>query len=106
MLHPTASATLPIAQDRVVRRQQIRQALRDGADELLERMADALVDLPDDQWFGQIEYTLRDLGHDLATHAHQAGLDASKKRGTSAPASSARIARPMPALSTTAPRPS
>lgn len=77
------------------RRRRILELLR--GDPALERMADALADLPDAGAFGEIEYTLRDLGHALAANAHQAGLDAGKKRGTPARASSAPTARPTPA---------
>ncbi len=80
-------------------------ALRCATDSVLERLADELVDLPDDKVFGAIEYTLRDLGHDTATRAHQAGISAAKKRATKAPASSAPAARRTPASSTTAKRP-
>lgn len=80
MLRDTSSATSEIPEDRDSRRRRILEALRD--DPALGRMADELADLPDDKVFGQIEYTLRDLGHELAAHAHQAGLDAGKKRGT------------------------
>jgi hypothetical protein len=45
-------------------------------------MAERLVDLPEDKAFGQIEYDLRDLAHDLAAQAHQTGLQAGKKRAT------------------------
>ncbi len=80
MLRDTSSATSEIPEDRDSRRRRILETLRD--DPALGRMADELADLPDDKVFGQIEYTLRDLGHELADHAHQAGLDAGKKRGT------------------------
>jgi hypothetical protein len=91
MSHDPSAAS----EDRETRRRRILETLRD--DPALERMADALADLPDDEAFGQIEYTLRDLGHDLAANAHQAGLDAGKKRGTPGRASSAPTARPTPA---------
>jgi hypothetical protein len=45
-------------------------------------MAERLVDLPEDKAFGQIEYDLRDLAHDLAASAHQTGLQAGKKKAT------------------------
>ena len=104
MLDESSSATNPIPEGREARRQHLLQALRVEADRLLERLADELVDLPDDQAFGAIEYTLRDLSHDFAARAHQAGLEAGKKRGTEGPASSARTARPTPASSATARR--
>jgi hypothetical protein len=81
MLNEASSTANQVSQDRDRRRQQILAALRNDANALLERMADELVDLPDDQLFGAIEYTLRDLSHDFASRAHQAGLDAGKKRG-------------------------
>ena len=77
MLRNPPFATSAIPEGRDVRRQRILDLLR--ADPALERMADELADLPDDKAFGQIEYTLRDLGHELAANAHQAGLDAGKK---------------------------
>ena len=94
MLRDPSSATSAVPEDRDTRRRRILEALRD--DPALQRMADELADLPDDKAFGQIEYTLRDLGHELAAHAHQAGLDAGKKRGTWGRASSAPTARPTP----------
>jgi hypothetical protein len=104
MLHESASATSALPQDREIRRQQFLQALRRQAEAVLERLAEELVDLPEDKVFGQIEYTLRDLSLELATRAHQAGIDAGKKKATKAPASSARTARPTPASSTIAPK--
>lgn len=82
MSNEATSASNQAAQQREHRRQQILAALRGDADAILERMADELVDLPDDKVFGTIEYTLRDLGHELACKAHQACLDTGKKRGT------------------------
>lgn len=73
-------AVATTTEDRDARRRRILDLLR--ADPALERMADELADLPDGKAFGRIEYTLRDLGHELAANAHQAGLDAGKKRGT------------------------
>jgi hypothetical protein len=105
MLNQPASATKPTSESREARRQRLLDALRADAERLLGRMADELVDLPEDQSFGPIEYTLRDLAHELAARAHQAGLQAGKKGGTQGPASSARTASTTPASSSTAARP-
>jgi hypothetical protein len=105
MLKPTDSATKQTSNDRETRRQQILAALRSDADAILERMADQLVDLPEDKAFGQIEYDLRDLAHELAASCHQAGLQAGKKRATKAPASPAPTAGTTPASSNTEPSP-
>lgn len=104
-MNDSSSATTQTSEGREERRQQFLQALRREADAVLERLADELVDLPDDKVFGSIEYTLRDLGHELASRAHQAGVAAGKKRATKAPVSPARTARPTPASSTTEKRP-
>ena len=90
--------------DREARVQELLRRLQPHADEVLRRMAEQLVDLPEDRAFGQIEYDLRDLAHDLAATSHQTGLEAGKKRGTKAPAPSVPTATPMPASSSTVPR--
>ena len=95
MLRDPSLAISEIPEGRDSRRQRILDLLR--GDSALERMADELADLPDGKAFGKIEYTLRALAHELAAHAHQAGLDAGKKRGTWGRASFAPIARPTPA---------
>jgi hypothetical protein len=82
MLDHPISTTNQTSNDREIRRQAILQALKADAEGVLERMADRLVDLPEDKSFGQIEYDLRDLAHELAASAHQTGLDAGKKRAT------------------------
>jgi hypothetical protein len=105
MLNPLTSPPSPTADDRETRIQALLERLRPNSDQILRQMAERLVDLPEDQAFGQIEYDLRDLAHDLAAASHQTGLGAGKKRATAAPASSAPTARPTPASSRTGPRP-
>jgi hypothetical protein len=100
---PTPAAAT--ADDRAARLQDLLDRLRPAVEEHLRRLAERLVDLPEEQAFGQVEYDLRDLAHELAATSHQAGLEAGKKRGTRVPASSARTAAPTPASSSTAPRP-
>lgn len=82
MLKGTASPTSQTSHARETRRQAILAALKADAEGVLQRMADELADLPDDHCFGQIEYDLRDLAHELAASAHKAGLKAGKKRAT------------------------
>jgi hypothetical protein len=105
MLNTTASSPSTASEDREARIQALLGQLRPHAEATLRQMAERLVDLPEDQAFGQVEYDLRDWAHGLAVSSHQAGLQAGKKRGTKAPAPSAPAARPTPASSTTAPRP-
>ena len=105
MLNPTASNPSQTADDREARIRALVGLLRPQADQVLRQMAEHLIDLPEDKAFGQVEYDLRDLAHDLAASAHQASLQAGKKRATKAPAPSARTARPTPASSSTVRRP-
>lgn len=84
--------------DRQARIRALVERLRPAADEALTRMAEQLVDRPDTALFGEVEYRLRDAAHDLAAAAHQAGLDARKKGGTTGPASSAPTAATTPAF--------
>jgi len=101
--HPSATAS-PSAAVRAAHVQELLDRLRPDAEQILRRMAERLADLPDGQAFGQVEYDLRDLAHELAATAHQAGLEAGKKRATRAPAPSAPSAPRTPASSSTAPR--
>jgi hypothetical protein len=95
----------PTTDERATRLQELVERLRPAAEEHLRRMAERLVDLPEEQAFGQVEYDLRDLAHELAATSHQAGLEAGKKRGTRVPVSSVPTAPPTPASSSTAPKP-
>lgn len=105
MLNRDASAANQTSNERETRRQAILGALKTDAESILQRMADELVDLPEDKAFGQIEYDLRDLAHELAASAHQTGLVAGKKRATEGPASSALPASKTPDSSSIGPSP-
>jgi hypothetical protein len=88
--------------DRAARLAALRDRLRPLAEQAAEQMAEELLDAPDGQLFGEIEFRLRDQAHRLAAAAHQAGLEGRKKGATSARASTARAATPTPASSPTA----
>src|SRR5271168_2027783 len=104
MLHTPASATSQTAQDRDARIQDLLEQLRPDAEQRLRQMAERLVDLPEHQSFGQIEYDLRDLAHQLAAEVHQTGLQVSKNRATKAPAAFVRTVKPTLVSSGTAPK--
>ena len=82
MLDATPQPPSQTSEGREARIQALLGQLRPQADRALRAMAERLVDLPEDKAFGQIEYDLRDLAHDLAAQAHQTGLQAGKKRAT------------------------
>lgn len=70
------------AADREARVRALVDLLQAGGAATLRQLAERLVDLPEDQSFGQVEYDLRDIVLQLAAHSHQATLQASQKRGT------------------------
>lgn len=82
MLHSTHSTTSQSVDKREAAIQQTLTALRASAEPQLRRMAETLVDAPDDRLFGDLELTLRDCAHEVAAAAHQAGLEGRKKRAT------------------------
>jgi len=103
MLPTATSTTNPTADDREGRIQALVEQLRPAAERSLRAMAEALVDKPDQQLFGAIEYELRDAGQQLAATAHQTGLESRKKGATSVAASTAPTAAEPPNSSTTFP---
>ena len=104
MLQSGLSTPSQTSQDREARIHDLLQQLRPDAEALLRQMAERLVDLPEHQSFGQIEYDLRDLAHQLAADVHQTGLHAGKKRATKVPAASVPTVKPTPVSSDTAPK--
>lgn len=103
MLNPVSSPPSTPSVDREARRQALQQRLLALCQQAAERMTDELVDLPDDQLFGQVEYRLRDQARQLAADAHQSALDGRKKGATKAPPLSVPAAPPTPASNDTSP---
>jgi hypothetical protein len=66
--------------------QQLRQALEPH----LQQLIATLTQMDQQRPFGAIEYTLRDLAHQMVADAHQVALDSDKKRGTTGLVGSAR----------------
>jgi hypothetical protein len=92
MLKPAPSDPSPPPLDREARRRDFKRRLLALLEEAAERMADELVDLADDQLFGQVEYRLRGHARRLAADAHQSARDGRKKGATGAPQPSAPAA--------------
>jgi hypothetical protein len=105
MADPNLSAP-QTSDDREARIQQLLDRLRPLLEQRARKMAEALTDTPPEQILGQVEYTLRDQAHRLATEVHQVALDGDQKRGTTGPAGSVPTAPTMPASSSTGPAPS
>ena len=81
-------AALPRSvQDNQTREQRIEalmEQLRPKVEEVVRRMVERAVDVPEAEEFGAIDFEFRDAGQELATEVRQATLASRKKRGTSA----------------------
>jgi hypothetical protein len=98
MLNATASAPSPTCQDREARIQALLGQLRPSAELALRQMVEALVDTPEAQLFGDLEFQLREHAHALAAAAHQTGLEDRKKGGIKDAASPVLPAERAPTL--------
>lgn len=101
MLPQPPSPPSAIADDRETRVRALLDQLRPHVEQAARRMAESLIDCPDAQLFGELEFALRDQAHDLAAAAHQTGPHGRKKGGTKVAASPARTAAGPPSSSTT-----
>ena len=100
MLPQPPSPPSATADDRETRVRALMDQLRPQVEQAVRQMAESLVDSPDAQLFGDLEFALRDQAHDLAAAAHQTGLHSRKKGGTRAAASPASTAAGPPSSST------
>jgi len=70
------------ATSREERIEALMQQLRPKVEEALRHMVERVVDVPEAQEFGAIEYEFRDAGLRVANDVRQASLASRKKRGT------------------------
>ena len=103
MLPTQTSTTLTTLEERERRIQELAETLLPRLQQAARQMAEALVDLPDQQLLGDIESTLRDQAHQLASAVHQTGLQSRKKGATRGPAWSVRSANKTAASRATGP---
>ena len=82
MMGDDASATSLLPDGSDPRVEAMLARLKERSEPALRLMAQRLADLPEEQSFGQVEHDLADMARRLAADAHQAGLEAGKKRGT------------------------
>ena len=80
--------------------ERLLHLLREKTDQDLRELAELLVRKEDGELFGATEFEVRDLVHGIGAKALATTLAERKKRGTTAPAASARTAasRQVPAL--------
>ncbi len=101
MLPQSLSPPSASADDRESRVRVLVDQLRPHVERAARRMAESLVDCPDAQLFGALEFALRDQAHDLAAAVHETGLEGRKKGGIRTAASPAPPAAGPPSSSTT-----
>jgi hypothetical protein len=82
MLRPDSRKPAADTPDCDARAREMLERIRAAVEPSLRAMAEEVTDLSDADAFGAVELRLRDLAHEAAARAHQAGLDADKKRAT------------------------
>lgn len=93
----------PLAPEQEAQAQALLARLRPHVEEDLLALARLLVSKEDRDLFGDTEFAVRDLVHRLGAKAYSTHL-ADKKRGTKAPASSARTASTAPSSTAIGPK--
>lgn len=81
---PQPKTALPV--DPAVERQEridaVMNELRLKLDAMLQKMVETIVDKPEAEELGEVEFELRDMGRDLIATVQETGLKSRKKRGT------------------------
>ena len=81
---PQPKTALPV--DPAVERQEridaVMNELRPKLDAMLHQMVETIVDKPEAEELGEVEFELRDMGRDLIATVQETGLKSRKKRGT------------------------
>jgi hypothetical protein len=81
---PQPKKALPV--DPAVERQEridaVMNELRPKLDAMLQKMVETIVDKPEREELGAVEFELRDMGRDLVSTVQETGLKSRKKRGT------------------------
>jgi hypothetical protein len=79
------SSTTKTAAPQPSREEQIEalmQQLRPKVEQVVRRLVERAVDVPEAEEFGAIDFEFRDAGQEIATDVRHAGLESRKKRGT------------------------
>jgi hypothetical protein len=56
--------------------------LRSKMEAMLQKMVETVVDKPEAEELGDVEFELRDMGRDMVASVQETGLKSRKKRGT------------------------
>ena len=73
------NATQATREERI---EELMQQLRPKVEEVVRKLVERAIDVPEHEEFGAIEYEFRDAGLNLANDVRQASVASRKKRGT------------------------
>ena len=79
------AAQLQSVPDNPTREQRVEalmEQLRPKVEEVVRRLVERAVDVPEAEEFGAIDFAFRDAGQELVSEVRQAALASRKKRGT------------------------
>jgi hypothetical protein len=82
MAQPRKAAPVDPIQERQERIESAMSELRPKVDAILRQMVETIVDKPEAEEFGAVEYELRDIGQGMMAQIQQTGLNSRKKRAT------------------------
>ena len=80
MARPVKSSGTPATREERI--EELMQQLRPKVEEVVRKMVERAIDVPEHEEFGAIEYEFRDAGLNLANDVRQATAASRKKRGT------------------------
>ena len=86
---PLAGAATESREQRI---EALMMELRPKIDEVVRKLVERAVDVPESEEFGAIDFEFRDAGQKLVNDVRQASVASRKKRGTSVAAKRAPIA--------------
>ena len=82
MPQPKKAAPVDPAQERRERIDAVMKELRPKMEAMLQKMVETIVDKPEAEELGDVEFELRDMGRDMVASVQETGLKSRKKRGT------------------------
>jgi hypothetical protein len=82
MPQPKKAAPVDPATERQERIDAVMNELRPRLEAMLQKMVETIVDKPEAEELGAVEFELRDMGRDMVAAVQETGLASRKKRGT------------------------
>jgi hypothetical protein len=82
MSQPKKAALVDPVKERQERIDAVMKELRPKMEAMLQKMVETVVDKPEAEELGDVEFELRDMGRDMVASVQETGLKSRKKRGT------------------------